>query len=138
MTRMGRCCNPVPGESVVGFIPRGHGITIHRRDCVNALRHHGEHEERLIEVSWGAQAGRTYPVDVEIIAYERAGLLRDITSLLANERINVLAVNTQTDKPAHIARMTFTFEIADLDMLARVLALIDQVPNVAEVRRKVQ
>jgi GTP pyrophosphokinase len=138
MTRMGRCCNPVPGDPVVGFITRGQGITIHRRDCVNALRHHGEHEERLIEVSWGAQAGRTYPVDVEIVAYERAGLLRDITSLFANERINVLAVNTLTDKLAHMARMTFTVEIADVHVLARILALIDQVPNVAEVRRKVQ
>jgi GTP pyrophosphokinase len=138
LTRMGRCCNPVPGEPIVGFITQGHGITVHRRDCANALRHHGEHEERLIEVNWGADAGRTYPVDIEVIAYERAGLLRDITALLANEHLNVLAVNTQTDKLAHIARMTFTLEIVDLNALARILALIDQVPNVAEVRRKVQ
>jgi GTP pyrophosphokinase len=138
LTRMGRCCNPVPGDPIVGFITRGHGITIHRRDCPNALRHHGETDERLIEVSWGAEAGRTYPVDVEITAYERAGLLRDITSLLANEHVNVLAVNTLTDKAQNVARMTFTLEVPDLGVLARVLALIDQVPNVAEVRRKRQ
>ncbi len=138
MTRMGRCCNPLPGDPVVGFVTRGSGITIHRRDCPNALRHHGEHEERLIEVSWGAEAGRTYPVDIEVVAYERPGLLRDITALLANERVNVAAVNTVTDKLEHSARMIFTLEIADLNSLARVLALIDQVPNVAEVRRKVQ
>ncbi|BAU49034.1 (p)ppGpp synthetase [Sulfurifustis variabilis] len=138
LTRMGRCCNPVPGDPIVGFITRGHGITIHRRDCPNALRHHGETDERLIEVSWGAEAGRTYPVDIEITAYERAGLLRDITALLANERVNVLAVNTLTDKGQHVARMTFTVEVPDLGALARVLALIDQIPNVAEVHRKIQ
>jgi GTP pyrophosphokinase len=138
LTRMARCCNAVPGDPIVGFITRGHGITVHRRDCANALRHHDEHEERLIEVSWGAASGKTYPVDVEVIAYERAGLLRDITSLFANERVNVIAVNTLSDKLAHSARMIFTVEIADLATLARVLALIDRVPNVAEVRRRVQ
>ncbi len=138
LTRMGRCCNPVPGDPIVGFITRGQGITVHRRDCPNALRHHGENEERLIEVSWGAASGATYPVDIEIVAYERPGLLRDITALLANERVNVAAVNTVVDKTQHLARMTFTVEIADLHMLARLLALIDRVPNVAEVRRKVQ
>ncbi|MFL6648485.1 MAG: TGS domain-containing protein, partial [Sulfurifustaceae bacterium] len=138
LTRMGRCCNPVPGDPIVGFITRGHGITIHRRDCPNALRHHGDHEERLIEVSWGGDTDRTYPVEIEVIAYERAGLLRDITSLFANERINVAAATTVTDKLEHTARMTFTVEIPDLGTLARLLSLIDQLPNVAEVRRKVQ
>jgi GTP pyrophosphokinase len=137
LTRMGRCCNPVPGDPIVGFITHGRGITIHRRDCPNALRHHGENEERLIEVSWGAQAGRTFPVDIEVLAYERSGLLRDITSLFANERINVTSVNTATDKQQHIARMSFALEVPDLDTLARVLALLDQIPNVSEVRRKV-
>ncbi|HEY8555040.1 MAG TPA: GTP diphosphokinase [Burkholderiales bacterium] len=138
LTRIGRCCNPVPGDPIVGFITRGQGITVHRRDCPNALRHHGENEERLIEVSWGAATGGTYPVEIEVIAYERPGLLRDITALLANERINVIALNTVVDKGQHIARMTFTVEIPDLQVLARLLALIDRVPNVAEVRRKVQ
>jgi GTP pyrophosphokinase len=73
---------------------------------------------------------------VDILAHERAGLLRDITGLLSNEKINVLAVNTQTDKKQHIARMTFTLEIPDVAMLSRVLALLDQIPNVMEVRRR--
>ncbi|MBI3897806.1 MAG: GTP diphosphokinase [Gammaproteobacteria bacterium] len=138
LTRMGRCCNPVPGDPILGFITRGRGITVHRRDCQNTLRHRDEHDERLIEVSWGAQAGRTFPVDIEIIAYERSGLLRDITALLANEPINVIAVNTLTDKAQHVAHMTFTLEVPDIDALARVLALLDRIPNVMEVRRKVQ
>ena len=136
LTRMGRCCNPLPGDPIVGFITRGQGITIHRRDCPNALRHHDENDERIIEVNWGAENSHTYPVDVEIVAYERAGLLRDITGLLANEKINVVAVNTLSDKKEHVARMTLTLEIPDIDTLSRVLAQIDQIPNVAEVRRR--
>ncbi|OGI56648.1 MAG: GTP diphosphokinase [Candidatus Muproteobacteria bacterium RBG_19FT_COMBO_61_10] len=136
LTRMGRCCNPLPGDPIVGFITRGQGITIHRRDCPNALRHHDENDERIIEVSWGADSSKTYPVDVEIIAYERSGLLRDITGLLANEKINVIAVNTLSDAQQHTARMTLTLEIPDIDTLSRVLAQIDQLPNVTEVRRR--
>ena len=136
LTRMAKCCNPLPGDAIVGFITRGQGITVHRQDCSNALRHHNESEERLIEVSWGADSGQTYPVDVDIIAHERSGLLRDITGLLSNEKINALAVNTQTDKKQHIARMTFTLEIPDVAMLSRVLALLDQIPNVMEVKRR--
>jgi GTP pyrophosphokinase len=136
LTRMAKCCNPLPGDAIVGFITRGQGITIHRQDCSNALRHHNESDERLIEVSWGADSGQTYPVDVDIIAHERSGLLRDITGLLSNEKINVLAVNTQTDKKQHIAHMTFTLEIPDVAMLSRVLAQLDRIPNVMEVKRR--
>ena len=136
LTRMAKCCNPLPGDAIVGFITRGQGITVHRQDCANALRHHNENEERLIEVSWGADSGQTYPVDVDILAHERSGLLRDITGLLANEKINVLAVNTQTDKKQHVAHMTFTLEIQDVAVLSRVLALLDQIPNVIDVKRR--
>lgn len=136
LTRMAKCCNPVPGDPIVGFITRGQGVTIHRNDCPNALRHHGEHDERLIEVSWGTHAGRTYPVTIEILAHDRAGLLRDITGLLANERINVTAVNTLSDSQQHVARMGITMEIPNVDTLSRILALIDQLPNVTEVRRR--
>jgi GTP pyrophosphokinase len=136
LTRMAKCCNPVPGDPIVGFITRGQGVTVHRRDCANALRHHDEHDERLIEVSWGTQAGAAYPVQVEILAHDRAGLLRDITSLLANEKINVLGVATLTDKN-QVAHMTFTLEIPDIETLSRILALLDQIPNVMAVRRKV-
>jgi GTP pyrophosphokinase len=135
LTRMARCCKPVPGDAIVGFITRGQGVTVHRRDCPNALRHRDEHEDRLIEVSWGREAPGAYPVDIEVTAWDRPGLLRDITALLANERVNVRAVNTQTDRQ-HVAHMTFSVEIADLGTLSRVLDLIDRLPNVSRVRRK--
>ncbi len=86
-------------------------------------------------MNWGAEAGQTYPVEVEITAYERAGLLRDITSLLANEKINVLGVSTVTDKN-QAAHMTFTLDIPNVEILSRILALLDQIPNVMEVRRR--
>jgi GTP pyrophosphokinase len=135
LTRIARCCNPVPGDAIVGFITRGHGITVHRDDCPNALRHHGEEDERLIEVRWGADQGELFPVDVDVTAYDRPGLLRDITALLANEKINVLGVQTVTDKQ-QVAHMTFKLGIPNIDALSRVLALIDRVPNVTRVRRK--
>jgi len=135
LTRMAKCCNPVPGDPIVGFITRGQGVTIHRQSCPNALRHHDEHDERLIEVNWGADTGQAYPVDVEILAYDRAGLLRDITSLLANEKVNVLGVSTVTDKQ-QVAHMTFTLDIPNIEILSRILALLDQIPNVSEVRRR--
>lgn len=138
LTRMARCCQPVPGDPIVGFITRGQGVTVHRRDCPNALRAHAEHSERLIEVSWGtAIAGHTFAVEVEVTAYDRPGLLRDLTALLANEKINVAALSTTTDRSEQLARITMTLEVPDLDTLARVLALMDQIPNVLEVRRRV-
>jgi GTP pyrophosphokinase len=136
LTRMARCCNPLPGEPIVGFITRGQGVTVHRADCPNAMHHRDEHGERLVQVSWGAAGDRTYPVEVEVVALERTGLLRDITGLLANEKINVLAVNTVTDRDTQIARMRLTLEITDLETLSRVLAQIDRIPNVTEVRRR--
>ncbi len=137
LTRVARCCNPLPGESIVGFITRGQGVTVHRRDCPNALRHRDEGGERLIEVGWGAASGEAYPVEIEISAYDRSGLLRDITGLLANEKINVLGVSTVLDKQ-QVAHMTFTLEIPNVATLSRILALIDQIPNVTEVRRRMR
>ncbi len=138
LSHMAKCCNPLPGDPIVGFITRGRGVTVHRSDCPNAMRHRDEGGERLIEVGWGgAREGETYPVEVAITAYDRPGLLRDITGLLANEKINVLGVSTVTDRD-QIARMTFTLEIPNVEALSGILALIDRVPNVMEVRRRMQ
>ncbi len=136
LTHMARCCKPVPGDAIMGYITRGRGVTIHRRDCPNVLEYQRREDERLIEVEWGGQTRSTYPVDVYIKAYDRHGLLRDITSLLANDRINVTAVNTLSDKEGNTADMTLTLEINGLDQLGRVLDQINQLPNVIEVHRR--
>ena len=101
------------------------------------LRLQGDDRDRLIEVEWGDDTGEGYAVDIAVEAYDRSGLLRDITSLLANEKINLQGVNTATDESDGIARMSLTLEIADIGQLSRVLTKIGQLPNVVEARRKI-
>ncbi|MCB1733874.1 MAG: bifunctional (p)ppGpp synthetase/guanosine-3',5'-bis(diphosphate) 3'-pyrophosphohydrolase [Gammaproteobacteria bacterium] len=138
MTRMAPCCKPVPGDAIIGYITRGQGVTIHKRDCTNVINMNDEERLRLIEVSWESDDSdrRVYPVDIEVEAYDRTGLLKDITVTLSDAKINVIAVNTRSDKNEHVARMTLTLEIADNAQLTRVLERIGQLPNVSDVRRK--
>jgi len=135
MTHMAKCCKPVLGDEIVGYITQGRGVSIHRADCNNILRAHSRGDQRLIEVSWAGAAEEVYPVDLSISAYDRQGLLRDITALLSNEKINVTAVNTLSDKRTHEARMTLTVEIADLGRLSKLLDRINELPNVHEAKR---
>ena len=137
LTATARCCSPVPNDPIVGYITRGRGVTIHRQDCGNVLRLQGDDRDRLIEVEWGMPTETGYQVDIMVEAYDRSGLLRDITSVLANEKINLTGVNTATDKRDGIARMSLTLEISDIEQLSRVLSQIGQLPNVVEARRKV-
>ena len=135
LTQMAHCCQPAPFEPIAGYITQGRGVTIHRQDCANLLALANQHSERVIEVSWG-ETPTTYPVDVMIIAHDRSGLLRDITSILANEQVNVLGANTLTDRETSIARMGLTLEITDILQLSRVLDKIGQLRNVMEAYRK--
>ena len=137
MTTMARCCHPVPQDPITGYITRGRGVTIHRRDCGNVLRLQGDDLDRLIEVEWGQASEQGYVTDIAIEAYDRPGLLRDITAVLANEKINLNGVSTATDEQDGIARMRLSLEITDIKQLSRVLTLISQLPNVVEARRKV-
>ncbi len=135
LTRLARCCQPAPGDAIVGFITRGEGVTIHRRDCRNIARLHETAAERLIDVSWSGQTAQRYPVDITVEAYDRQGLIRDISSLLNNEGINVTAVNTRTDPRDQVARMTLTIEIADVDQLSRVMERIAGLRNIRDIHR---
>ncbi|HOW75840.1 MAG TPA: GTP diphosphokinase [Candidatus Competibacteraceae bacterium] len=135
LTQMAHCCQPAPFEPIAGYITQGRGVTIHRQDCANLLALANQHSERVIEVSWG-ETPATYPVDIMIIAHDRSGLLRDITSILANEQVNVLGANTLTDRETSIARMGLTLEITDVLQLSRVLDKIGQLRNVMEAYRK--
>jgi len=139
MTHMARCCNPVPGDNIAGYITRGKGVSIHREDCPNMLRYGEQAPERTVEVSWGDEHNDLeYPVDVVITAFDRQGLLRDITSILANDKINLIAANTLSDSKGHLARMRLTIEINDLNRLSRVLGKIAQLKNVTDVAREFQ
>ncbi|MBB3231664.1 GTP diphosphokinase [Halomonas stenophila] len=134
-TSMANCCHPVPGEAIVGFITQGRGVTVHREDCPNILQLRLDEPQRVIEVEWGERARTQYPVDIEIQAWDRSGLLRDVTGVLSHEKVNVLSVNTQTDTDDGIARMAITLEVDGLETLGRLFSRIQQLPNVIEVRR---
>ncbi len=136
LTHIAKCCKPVPSDPIVGYITKGRGVTIHRQDCPNILRIQEDSLDRLIEVSWSEGHSASYPVDIAIVAYDRQGLLRDISSILSNEKLNVLSINTMTDLKDHMARMHITLEISDIAQLSRVLAKINQLPNVLEAQRK--
>ncbi len=130
LTNLGRCCKPAPGDPIVGYITRGRGVTIHRRDCPNVLD--SNEPERFIKVSWG-QAQQTYPVSVRITAYDRDGLMRDVSTVVSEEHINMTSLNVSTKNS--IATFQVTMEISDVEVLSRVLARIEQLPNVIEARR---
>jgi len=135
MTQMANCCKPLPGDDIVGFITQGRGVSIHRRDCPNILHALNNDDQHLIEVSWGGPEQDVYSVDIQIIAYDRKGLLHDITALLSNEKINVTAVNTKSDSSTHEAKMRLSLEIENLARLSKLLARINELPNVHQARR---
>jgi GTP pyrophosphokinase len=137
LTNLAQCCRPVAGDTgIIGYITRGRGVTIHREDCSNVLHLRDKAPERLIAVDWGQQENMTYPVDVHIEAFDRPGLLRDITAIVASERINMSAVNVTTKKKEHKAILFATLDIVNIDQLSRLLAKIEQLPNVLQVQRR--
>jgi GTP pyrophosphokinase len=131
LTVPARCCKPVPPDAIVGFVTRGRGVTIHRVHCSNLPT---MDRERLIDAQWGTQEGGAYPVDIEVTATDRTGLLRDVSDTLARERINVVAAKTESRDTT--ARMVFTVEIADLAHLNRVLGLLEGVRAVTQALRR--
>jgi GTP pyrophosphokinase len=136
MTQLARCCKPAPPDAIAGFVTRGKGVSIHRRDCPSFHELAAKSPERVIEVEWGARRGeaQVYPVDVAVEAADRQGLLRDISEVFAKEKMNVIGVQTSTVKGT--AWMTFTVEVADASRLAKVLALVGEVPGVRRAKRR--
>ncbi|MCH9670354.1 MAG: bifunctional (p)ppGpp synthetase/guanosine-3',5'-bis(diphosphate) 3'-pyrophosphohydrolase [Gammaproteobacteria bacterium] len=130
-----QCCNPLSSDSIVGYITRAKGVTVHRRDCPNALRFERHERNRLIELGWTRQPTRTYAVEVEVSAFDRKGLLRDIVTVVANDRVNVTAINSETDEKTRMVRMNLTLEIEDLGELSRVLHRVGHVRNVFDATR---
>ncbi|MFT6157031.1 MAG: GTP pyrophosphokinase [Neolewinella sp.] len=135
MTYFARCCKPLPGEGITGYITVGRGVSVHRQDCNKLLQLQSVEPQRIITVGWAETQIDTYPVDIELQAYDRQGLLRDITQQLATEKVNVVSLNTVTDTPNHIATMTIRLEIQDLATLSDVLNRLNGLPNVVGVKR---
>jgi RelA/SpoT family (p)ppGpp synthetase len=138
LARPARCCHPLPGDPIIGYITKGRGVTIHKANCPNILSQLKEKEHpRLIDVQWGAETEDTYPVSIQVKAYDRAGLLRDVTGLVADEKINMRSAEAVTGMKNNMATINATLEIHSVSQLTRILTRIERLPNVLEVRRKV-
>jgi len=135
LTHMAGCCKPLPGDRIVGYITQGRGVSVHRADCQRVMQFQEEAPQRIIDVDWGAAEGDRFEVDLAIEAYDRQGLLRDVTALFANARINVLAINTLSNKNTHTATMQLTVEISDLGSLAKLLERLNRLKNVISAAR---
>ena len=135
-TQVAKCCKPLPGDAIGGYITIGRGVTVHRQDCLTFLNLQEVEPNRIIEVSWGGQQVAVYPVDIEVEAYDRSGLLRDITQVLSLSKSDVLSLNTVTNRDDNTATMIVKVEISSLEQLARLLAQIRNLPNIIDVRRK--
>ena len=135
LTSLAKCCKPAPPDPIIGFVTRGRGITIHRQGCASLSRLSAESAERLVAADWDvSKGGASYPVDVEIEALDRQGLLSDISTILLREKINVTATHTQSRGVT--ATMQFTLKITGLAQLRRVLGLIQNVSGVMSASRK--
>ena len=130
LATMAKCCNPMPGDQIVGYITRGRGVTIHRQDCPNVLQ--AQDRERFLKVGWG-HVEQTFPIPVKIKAYDREGLLSDISNLLADESININDVAVNVNRS--IADLRLIIEVRDLTQLSRILTRIEILPNVMEAVR---
>ncbi len=130
LSQMAKCCNPMPGEQIVGYITRGRGATIHRQDCPNILRL--KDKERLLQVDWG-KVERTYPIPIKVKAYDRQGLMGDISTLLDSEGVNIADVSVNITRT--FADLSLVVEVKNLDQLSRILTRIENLPNVLEAHR---
>lgn len=134
LSHVAGCCRPVPGEPIAGFIS-GKGVSIHARQCPEYQRLAGEDPSRTLSVQWQEDEQASYPVDILVRAWDRTGLLRDVTAVLANEQVNVTSVQSHLDKNEATASMRLTLEVSSLDKLSRVLNRIEQLATVIDARR---
>ena len=131
-----KCCSPIPGDEIVGFVTRGRGITIHRTDCINIMNLPESERERLIEAEWApdSESDEEYPVGITVYANDRAGLLVDLSKIFTERNISILGVNSRTNRQG-VATIDMTFNVKSKQALTDLVAKIRQVPNVVDVER---
>ena len=135
LTQLARCCQPLPGDPVMGFITRGRGVSVHRADCASLARLRTRDPSRVIEVEWGNRREQAYEVDVLVKGYDRKWLHKDITNVIASANAHLLAVNTRVDAVSGLATMNFALRVTDYGQLSSLLGRLAAVPNVIEARR---
>jgi GTP pyrophosphokinase len=139
LTQIARCCSPVPGDNIAGYITQGRGISIHREDCGNFLRLQGVDPQRIIKVEWGGEPQKNYRVKIVLTTYDRNGLLLDITKTVDRLGLHISSIQSDEDSRHHkkmnCSQMFLTIDVASLEQLSTVLAQLNQIPNVKEARR---
>ncbi|CAY75456.1 GTP pyrophosphokinase [Erwinia pyrifoliae DSM 12163] len=135
MHHIARCCQPIPGDDITGFITQGRGISIHRADCDQLADLISHAPERIVDAVWGETYSSGYSLVVRVTANDRSGLLRDITTILANEKVNVLGVSSHSDTKRQLATIDMDIEIYNQQVLSRVLARLNQVPDIIDAKR---
>ena len=139
LTQIARCCSPVPGDNIAGYITQGRGISIHREDCGNFLRLQGVDAQRIIKVEWGGEPQKNYRVKIVLTTYDRNGLLLDITKTVDRLGLHISSIQSDEDSRHHkkmnCSQMFLTIDVASLEQLSTVLAQLNQIPNVKEARR---
>jgi GTP pyrophosphokinase len=132
LVRFAKCCHPIPGDPIVGFITRGKGVTVHLQSCPTVIN---EREvSRLIDVEWESAPAQTYPIAIRVEAYDRTGLLNDITQVVAENKVNIVAAHVNVN-PDHTAIVTATLQVSSVAQLARVMGRIEQLKDVISVQR---
>jgi GTP pyrophosphokinase len=134
LTTLARCCQPLPGDAVRGFVTRGRGVSVHRADCVALIRLARRDPDRVIDVSWG-RAAQSYEVDIELRGYDRKGLQKDVTSLISNSNTNIVASSSRVFTRTGEAEMRFTLRVRDFEQLSSLLDRLAALPNVVDARR---
>jgi GTP diphosphokinase / guanosine-3',5'-bis(diphosphate) 3'-diphosphatase len=132
LTRLANCCHPLPGDKIIGYITQGRGITVHRRDCLNII--HEDEKERLIKVEWGDVA-QVYPVTIQVDAWDRVGLVRDISAIIAEEGVNLSEASMSNHHEDNVT-LHFTLEVKSAAQLSKIMSRIYSVWNVVSVTRK--
>ncbi|WP_286262520.1 GTP diphosphokinase [Thalassotalea atypica] len=135
LTHMAKCCQPVPGDEIVGFITQGRGISVHRKDCDQLFNALHQHPEREIEVQWANNEQQTYQATLQVTASDRQGLLRDISTIIANERVHIVGMASHSDEQKRTTRMSLTLEISNSEMLSRLLVKLRQLDDIIDVKR---
>jgi len=134
LTRVCRSCLPVPGDDIIGYITRGRGVTVHRVDCASVLNE--DEKDRLVTVDWSESDVHVFPVTVRIEAWDREGLVRDVTAILADEKVNITALSAVVHKD-QTATVWTTVEVPRLDRLSRIMSRLESIRDVFNVVREV-
>jgi len=136
MTQMAGCCHPIVGDQIIGYVSQGRGVIVHRLDCKNVIKGKQDNPERYIEVDWGGETQSHYPAELAIHAYDRKGLLKDITTLLANEKVNVTGLHTNVNRKNHTTDISLQIEVESLEGMEELLTKLQNLPNVVGVKRR--